>query len=305
MCRENIPDAPVAPSTTRMRLVGRWSCGGASLCLLGIVALVEPVLGEEPPHWSTPLADDPDFPAYLKFLQQWRSHAERRRMNSHSRERFEIFKATLRDIEYRSAHDTATYGVNMFSDLTDEEFESQWTSGRQHWNKSIARDLAAGYTGFDPALSNHTHRRMLERRRQQGGDERVIDWRFKDGGKVTKTKNQGGCGSCWAFAAIEQLESDHAIANNQVDSCPPPPRRAATLRAPSSLSKTRQPPDDDPSASPPSHGSALSMPKLRAGGRAERSADHELHVRAGSFGLQRRLAARRHQAGHQNGWHHA
>lgn len=33
-----------------------------------------------------------------------------------------VFKQTLRDIEHRNAHDTATYGVNMFSDLTEEEF---------------------------------------------------------------------------------------------------------------------------------------------------------------------------------------
>lgn len=145
-------------------------------------------------HWSTPLAADPDFAKYLRFLTEYRSHDDKRRMNSHSRERFEIFKATLRDTEYRNQHDTAEYGINMFSDLTDDEFLSQWTSGHHHWNASIAKDLARGYTGFDPRLQNATHRRMLMRRLQTSTDDTVIDWRFKDGGKVTRTKNQGGCG---------------------------------------------------------------------------------------------------------------
>merc|ERR1712176_1186335 len=41
-----------------------------------------------------------------------------------------------------------------------------------------------------------------------------IDWREKN--VVTPVKNQGGCGSCWAFSATESVESAYAIASGKL-----------------------------------------------------------------------------------------
>jgi len=60
-----------------------------------------------------------------------------------------------------------------------------------------------------------------------------FDWRQK-AGVVTEPKNQGGCGSCWAFSATETLESHYALATGeaapilspqQITSCTPNPKK--------------------------------------------------------------------------------
>merc|ERR1712062_391074 len=106
--------------------------------------------------------------------------------------RRDIFHANLAKIKKHNALGTWKMGVNEFSDLTQAEFEAQMTGGYKKMPQSGA---AAPATTFKAKT------------RSELPDS--VDWRDK--GAVSDVKNQGQCGSCWAFCTTEMIESYAAI----------------------------------------------------------------------------------------------
>ncbi len=99
----------------------------------------------------------------------------------------------------------AVFGITQFSDLTSTEFQAQYLNYRP-------RAYEHNVTYVTPVVN--------------GPIANDIDWR--NNGAVTPVKDQGQCGSCWAFGAVAAIESYgkitgryplQVLAPQQVTSC--------------------------------------------------------------------------------------
>ncbi|KAH0434058.1 hypothetical protein IEQ34_026902 [Dendrobium chrysotoxum] len=128
---------------------------------------------------------------YERWMEQ---HGRNYNVLDEKERRFEVFKENLRYIdEHNAAADAGVHsfrlGLNRFADLTNEEYRASYLGTRQHqrrWNPSDRYHVA-----FGEALPDS------------------VDWRTK--GAVAPVKDQGTCGSCWAFSSIAAVEGINQI----------------------------------------------------------------------------------------------
>ena len=146
--------------------------------------------------------------------------------------RKENFKTNLKYIMDHNSIQNVPYhmGVNMFTDWSKEEF----------YERRLRRGKKKHYKGFDSNSINAYNNLTSARNNNIGDSNSVIgnipdsvDWRTKKN-VLTPIRDQGDCGSCWAFSVAETIESRAALASDQrelkqlsaqqVTSCTPNPK---------------------------------------------------------------------------------
>jgi C1A family cysteine protease len=104
--------------------------------------------------------------------------------------RFSIFQGNLKMIREHNAGDHSyTMGINQFTDLTQAEFEQMYLRPIES-PKEVVVDT------------------------QKSTAPDSIDWRTQ--GAVTPIKDQGQCGSCWAFSTTGGMEGCVKIASGSL-----------------------------------------------------------------------------------------
>ncbi|KAJ8713830.1 hypothetical protein PYW08_007450 [Mythimna loreyi] len=116
---------------------------------------------------------------------------------SQMQKRFEIFKDNIKKIHELNVHEkgTAVYGVTRFADLTYEEFSST-------------------YMGLKKNLTNENQVPMKQADIPNIKIPLNFDWREYDA--VTEVKDQGSCGSCWAFSVTGNIEGQWKMQSGQL-----------------------------------------------------------------------------------------
>ncbi|CAA0834911.1 Xylem cysteine proteinase 2 [Striga hermonthica] len=129
----------------------------------------------------------------INLFESWiDKHEKKYKSIEEKLHRFEIFKNNLKRIHERNKIVTNYWlGLNEFADLSHEEFKKT-------------------YLGLKvDRLPNRDDSTREFKYRDFENVPKSVDWREK--GAVTRVKNQGTCGSCWAFSTVAAVEGINQI----------------------------------------------------------------------------------------------
>nr|XP_027067418.1 senescence-specific cysteine protease SAG39-like [Coffea arabica] len=138
--------------------------------------------------------------AMVERHEQWMSlHGRVYTDDAEKERRFQIFKKNVEFIEAFNQAGKRPYklGVNQFADLTNEEFKASRNGFKASSSLKLIRGASFKYENVTAVPA-------------------TMDWRKK--GAVTPIKDQGQCGSCWAFSAIAATEGITKLSTGKLTS---------------------------------------------------------------------------------------
>lgn len=129
------------------------------------------------------------------LYERWRSHHTVSRSLDDKHKRFNVFKENVKHVHMVNGMDKPyKLKLNKFADLTNHEFRTLFAGSKIRHHRMLH-----GKKTNESGTFMYQHIRVPP----------SIDWRKK--GAVTSVKDQGQCGSCWAFSTVVAVEGINQI----------------------------------------------------------------------------------------------